>query len=108
MRTLILDVKKHSISTRLRDDQADARSIKPKQQIQYSSPPKSMKLKLVYNEQTSQVRIFYGFAGAEAITEIPDSKAGIYFAEPLTESTTIFLLFSSGSMELDHFQIEPR
>ena len=107
VRTLILDVKKHSISTRLRDEKADARSIKPEQQIQYSSPPKSLKLKLVYNEQTSQVRIFYGFGRAEATTEIPDSKAGIYFAEPLTESTTIFLLFSSGSMDLDHFQIKP-
>jgi len=39
--------------------------------------------------------------------ELPVSKAGLYYSRPLSETTTVFLMFSSGSMDIDHFQIKP-
>jgi len=107
VRTLIVDIARHHIGARLSDDKAPPLSIEPEQQVRYSSAPNSFTMKLIYNEATKRVRVFYGFDGAQATTEIPESKAGIYFGEPLTESSTVFLLFSSGSMDLDHFHIKP-
>ena len=121
VRTLLLHVKKHEIALVLKDKQAEPpQPVVPVPRIRYEVPPKSLKLKLLYNQKSRQVRVFYGFDGADPVAEIPESKvglpprlptrvgaAGVYFGEPLTESAAIFLLFSSGSMELDNFEIEP-
>jgi hypothetical protein len=50
---------------------------------------------------------FYSLNGAELITEIPLSKAGLYFGKPLTESTTIYILMSNGRFDINHFEITP-
>ena len=108
VRTLLLHIKKYEIALELKDKLADVASRSDTTgRIRYEVPPKSLKLKLAYNENTRQVRIFYAFDGADPVVEIPESKAGIYFGGPLTESAAIFLLFSSGSMDIDHFEIEP-
>ncbi|MHC4645914.1 MAG: SUMF1/EgtB/PvdO family nonheme iron enzyme [Planctomycetota bacterium] len=108
VRTLLLHIKKFGISLDLKDSlDKSGQETDAGRQIRYETPPKSFKLKLTYNEKTRQVRIFYGFDGADPAVEIPESKAGIYFAEPLTESAAIFLLFSSGSMDIDRFEIKP-
>jgi hypothetical protein len=107
-RTLLLHIRKYETALELKDKQAKpAAPSVPVQRIRYQVPPRSLKLKLLYNQKTRQVRIFYGFDGAEPAAEIPESKAGVYFGESLTESAAIFLLFSSGSMDIDHFEIEP-
>jgi len=109
VRTLLLHIKKYEIALELKDKLAPVLAFARKHggRIRYEVPPKSLKLKLAYNENTRQVRIFYAFDGADPAIEIPESKAGIYFGGPLTESAAIFLLFSSGSMDIDHFEIEP-
>jgi len=109
VRTLLLHIKKYEIALELKDKLADPPEAGSDTtgRIRYEVPPKSLKLKLAYNEKTRQVRIFYAFDGADPAIEIPESKAGIYFGGPLTESAAIFLLFSSGSMDIDHFEIKP-
>jgi hypothetical protein len=37
---------------------------------------------------------------------MPQSKAGLYFAKPLTESTVIYLLMTNGSMDIDRYEIK--
>ena len=95
-RTLLLHVKKYEIALELKDKQAKpvAPSV-PVQHIRYQVPPRSVKLKLLYNQKTGRVRIFYSFDGAEPLAELPESKTGVYFGEPLTESAAIYLLFSN-------------
>jgi hypothetical protein len=75
--------------------------------VQYSTPPTSAKLKFTYNENTRRVRISYGLDGAEATTELPPSKAGVYFGRQLSESTAAYIMMSNGSVDLDHFEIKP-
>jgi len=116
VRTLLLHIKKYEIGLELKDKLSDVTSRSSQTpsnrgdttgRIRYEVPPKSVKLKLAYNENTRQVRIFYAFDGGDPAIEIPESKAGIYFGEPLTESAAIYLLFSSGSMDIDHFEVKP-
>jgi hypothetical protein len=75
--------------------------------IPLSKPPTTVKLRLIWNEKTRQWKIFYGLNGDEPTMEIPESKAGLYYESPLTESTSAFFLMSNGSMDIDHFQITP-
>jgi hypothetical protein len=75
--------------------------------VTFEEPPKSFKLKLVYDEKSKRVRSYYGLNGAAATNELPESEAGVYFGEALTESASIFLLYSSGSMDMDRFEVKP-
>ncbi|MHC4476263.1 MAG: SUMF1/EgtB/PvdO family nonheme iron enzyme [Planctomycetota bacterium] len=76
-------------------------------QGRYPQPPKSLKLRLTWSEQSRRLRIFYGLNGAEPTTELPQSQSGIGFGKPFTESTAIYLLMSNGKIDLDHFRIQP-
>ena len=76
--------------------------------IPLSKPPTSAKLKFIWNENARQWRVFYGLNGAEPTTEFLESKAGLYYESPLTESTAAFFLMSNGRMDIDHFEIKPR
>ena len=75
--------------------------------VYYDTPPTSAKLKFVYNENTRQVRIFYGLNGNEATMEISYSKAGIYFGKPLSECNAAYIMFSNGSVDVDHYEVKP-
>ena len=75
--------------------------------VALSSPPTSAKARFVWNEKTRQWKVFYGLNGAEPLTEFPESKAGLYYEGPLTESTAAFFLMSNGRMDIDHFEIKP-
>ncbi|HUT30625.1 MAG TPA: SUMF1/EgtB/PvdO family nonheme iron enzyme [Sedimentisphaerales bacterium] len=75
--------------------------------IRLSEPPRAVKLRFVWNEKTRQWKIFYGLNGDEPTTEVAESKAGIYYESPTSESFSAFLLMSNGQMDIDHFQITP-
>ncbi len=75
--------------------------------VYYDTPPTSAKLKFIYDEKTRQVRIFYGLNGNEATTEISYSKAGIYFGKPLSECNAAYIMFSNGSVDVDHYEVRP-
>jgi formylglycine-generating enzyme required for sulfatase activity len=75
--------------------------------IPLSKPPTSAKLRFIWNEKTKQWRVFYGLNGKEPTTEFPESKAGLYYESPLTESAAAFFLMSNGRMDIDHFEIAP-
>ncbi|MHC4240749.1 MAG: hypothetical protein ACYSUC_13570 [Planctomycetota bacterium] len=59
------------------------------------------------NEESRRIRIWYGINGNDADNELPYSKAGIYTGRPLTESTAVYIMFSNGRVDLDHFEIKP-
>ena len=75
--------------------------------VYYSTPPTSAKLKFTYNEYKKRVRIYYGLNGKAATTELPYSKAGIYFGRELSESTAAYIMLSNGSVDVDYFDIKP-
>ena len=76
-------------------------------EIRYAIPPTSAKLKFTYNEQTKQIRIFYGINGEDAVNEMPPSKKGIFLGKPLSESTAAYIMFSNGQVDIDHFEVKP-
>jgi hypothetical protein len=79
----------------------------PQYYVNYSKPPTEARLRFVYNDKTRQIRVFYGLNGAEPAAELPQSKAGTYFAAPLSESTAVYIMMSNGQVDLDHFEIKP-
>jgi hypothetical protein len=76
-------------------------------QVQYPSPPTAAALKFIWNEDKKRMRIFYGLNGSGPIHEMPQSEAGLHFGRPLTESTTIYILMSNGSIDIDRFEVRP-
>ena len=75
--------------------------------VELSSPPKSIKLKFIYNDLTRRWRMFYGLNGAEPTAEFPGSIEGIQWTEPTSESCAAYVLMSNGSVDLDHFELKP-
>jgi len=107
MRRLHFYVRDDRLSLGLADEEEPAKLNWPRDNVRYSKPPTSAKLKFIYDENRKQVRIFYGLNGDEAATEFPHSKAGIYFGKPLTESTAAYIMMSNGNVDLDYFEIKP-
>ncbi|MHC4388960.1 MAG: exo-alpha-sialidase, partial [Planctomycetota bacterium] len=108
VRTLVLSMGARGLGFGLKDREADkAYEPNSEHKVEFESPPKSAKFRLVYNEDSRRMRVYYGIDGAEPNTETPQSSAGIYFSRPLTESTVVYLLFSNGRMDIDHYKIEP-
>jgi hypothetical protein len=89
---------------RIRENSISGEAFK---RIPLSEPPTSVKLRFVWNEKNRQWRVFYGLDGNEPTTEFPESKAGLFYKSPLTESTAACFLMSNGSIDIDHFAIEP-
>ncbi|MHC4478637.1 MAG: SUMF1/EgtB/PvdO family nonheme iron enzyme [Planctomycetota bacterium] len=108
MRRLHFYIRDDRIDLGLADEEDQAPFPRGDFQIKYETPPTSAKLKFTYNEETQQVRIFYGLNGAEATTELGYTKAGLYFGRQLSESTAVYIMFSNGRVDLDHFEIKPR
>jgi len=79
----------------------------PQYNVKYSKPPTAAQLKFIYNQKTRRLRVFYGLNGAKATTELPQSKVGVYFAEPLSECTAAYIMMSNGNVDLDYFEIKP-
>jgi hypothetical protein len=108
VRTLILYLKSDRIGLDLKDKEADEPFERnADDDVRYSAAPKSAKLKVAYDEKSRRIRVFYGLDGAEATTELPASKAGAHFSKPLTESTAVYLLMTSASVDLDHYEVKP-
>jgi hypothetical protein len=108
VRTLILYLTAGRIGVGINDKQTDSPFKKnPDHEPRFAAPPTSAKLKLTYDENTRQIRAFYGLDGDDTTTELPQSKAGLFFAKPLTESTAIYLLTTTAAVDIDHYQIKP-
>ncbi|HUW20050.1 MAG TPA: SUMF1/EgtB/PvdO family nonheme iron enzyme [Sedimentisphaerales bacterium] len=96
---IALEIKDEQTSSPLKFDRQN--------QVRYSTPPTSAKARLTWNENTRQWRIFYGLNGQEPTIEMPQSKAGIYFGKPLSETTAVYLVVDHGSADFDYFEIKP-
>jgi hypothetical protein len=113
-RVLHFALKQNAILLDYNDLEPDEKSAKPERPgewlhkglVKLDSPPKSAKVRLIWNEDKKTMRVFYGINGAEPTEELPFDKKGVYFGRPLTESTSVYLLMSNGTMELDHFEIK--
>jgi len=81
--------------------------LPPDKPVKFDKCPKMIKARFIYNEKTRRCRVFYGFNGQEPVIEMPRSKAGLYFAEPFSESNAAYILMSNGSIDVDHFEIKP-
>jgi hypothetical protein len=117
-RVLAFSIKEDQIKLEVRDTQpatpmpgaryrGDRGWIFENEQARLSAVPTSARLRFVWNEPKRQWRIFCGLDGAEPTVELPQSKSGIQFGQPFTESTAIYILMSNGQIDLDHFEIEP-
>jgi len=73
----------------------------------YPCLPESAKLKIIRNDEEGRWRIYYGINGEEAVNEIPSSKKGLFYDEPMSESSAVFLLPKSCKVDVDHFEIKP-
>ncbi|MHC4756044.1 MAG: SUMF1/EgtB/PvdO family nonheme iron enzyme [Planctomycetota bacterium] len=108
VRSVVLSMNAHGLGFTLKDLEADkAYEPDPDHKVEFKSAPKSAKFRIVYDENARRMRYYYGIDGAEANTETPQSSAGIYLSQPLTESTVVYLLFTDGKIELDHYQVKP-
>jgi formylglycine-generating enzyme required for sulfatase activity len=114
-RTLVFNITRRGIDLDLNDrtlNAAEAEAGLPKpaagEKSVFASVPQSFNLRLLYDQGTGRIRVFYGVDGEPAAAEPAQSRAGIYFGEPLTESTAVFLMFSAGKMDLDHYVLKPR
>ncbi|MHC4636535.1 MAG: SUMF1/EgtB/PvdO family nonheme iron enzyme [Planctomycetota bacterium] len=76
-------------------------------EVPLASPPKSAKVKFIWNEKTKQLKIFYGLNGDEPVTEFPRSLKGLYLDTPVTECLSAFILMDAGSVDVDHYEIKP-
>ena len=98
------------MSLEIRDADAPRRTGRRKaaaENVTYDQPPTSARVRLIYNERTRQCKVYYGLNGAEPTTELPRSKAGLYYAKPLSETTGLFLLIDQASADIDHVEIKP-
>ena len=75
--------------------------------VRYETPPTAANIRIKYEEESRRIRIWYGINGSAANTELPYSKAGIYTGRPFSESTAMYIMFSNGQVDLDHFEIKP-
>jgi len=75
--------------------------------VRYETVPESAKVKLIWNEDICRMRVFYGLNGKDATTELPRSKAGIYFKKPFSETTGLYLLVDHGSAAFENLEIKP-
>ncbi|MHC4498557.1 MAG: sialidase family protein, partial [Planctomycetota bacterium] len=75
--------------------------------IRLPAPPTAAKLRFIWNQQQRQWRIFYGLNGQDPTTEIPESKTGLYYKTPISESCSAFFLMSNGKVDIDYFEITP-
>jgi len=108
MRRLHFYIRDDRLSLGLQDEEEPVKlHFRREHEVRYTTPPTSAKLRFIYNENTRQLRIFYGLNGEQAATELPHSKAGIYFGRPLSESTVAYIMMSNGRVDLDYFEIKP-
>ena len=106
MRRLHFYIRDDRIDMGLADEEDPVRMRWPGA-VKCDKPPTSAKLRFTYDEKAKQIRIFYGINGAEAVTELPHSKAGIYLGKPYSESTAVYIMMSNGRVDLDRFEIKP-
>ena len=105
---LVFEVREDRLHFAMIDQEKRPRIAEgPEYQVKYSKVPTSAKLKFSYDEPSKRIRIYYGLDGAEATTETPQSKYGIYFGTPLSECTAAHIMMSNGSLDLDHFEVRP-
>jgi formylglycine-generating enzyme required for sulfatase activity len=109
MRRLHFYIRDDRVDMGLADEEDPAPQPRERdiEKVQYTTPPTSAKLKFIYIEDKNQFRIFYGLNGDDAVTEFPWSKLGIFTGKPMTETTAAYIMFSNGSVDVDHWEIKP-
>ncbi|MHC4212737.1 MAG: SUMF1/EgtB/PvdO family nonheme iron enzyme [Planctomycetota bacterium] len=119
-KVLSLSIKEDHIKLEIRDTEppdppmqgsryrGDRGWILENAQARYDTAPTSAKLRFIYTQNNSRWRIYYTFdPDSQASIELPQSKTGLYYGKPFTESTAIGILMSNGQADLDNFKIKP-
>jgi len=105
---VILQIKQSGTSLLFRDlDAIPVINQKYDKQALFEKPPKSMKVKITWNEPRKQWRIFYGLNGDEPVNELPQSRIGLYFTNDIDISNEALIFIRYGSLDVDHFEFGP-
>jgi len=73
-----------------------------------AAAPQAAKVRLLWDEPTRRLRVFYGVDGEDAVHPIPGMEEGVEFGKPLSETTALSLAFEHASGALEHCEILPR
>jgi hypothetical protein len=73
-------------------------------QAVFKKPPKSLKIKMNWQEAKKTWQVFYGVDGDEPTREIPESIKGLYFTKDLDPTVEMLLFVRNGSVDVDHFE----
>ena len=76
-----------------------------KTQVPLEKAPVSARVRLVWRAVERRMRIFYGLDGEPATRELPQSERGIHFGKSFGESTTLYVVTSNGTMDVDHVAV---
>jgi hypothetical protein len=106
-RTWFLVVTQDQVGLYFKDQLAREQAGPGGKPVTFTKMPESLRAKFVWSEKTKRCRVFYGFNGAEPVTEMPRSEAGLYMAEPFSESNAAYVLLSDATAGIDHFEIRP-
>ena len=107
-RTVFMTMNSKGISLMVKDNESEpAFRNNYTDQASFSSPPKSAKIRFVWNAKGRRYRVFYGINSNEAVTELPSSVEGVYLGSEFTESTSLYILVSNGVVEVDRCEIKP-
>jgi pimeloyl-ACP methyl ester carboxylesterase len=105
---VILQTRRKGMSLIFRDlDAAPVINQKYVDQAVFERPPRSLQVKITWDERKKQWRIFYGVDGNEPEIEIPQSKKGLFFTNDIDVSNEILMFVERGSAEVDHFEFGP-
>ena len=74
--------------------------------VAYDAPPKSAKVRLVWNEGTRELRLFYGLDGAPPTT--PATQKPFVYGKPFSESTAFYVIVEHGHMVIEDVKIRAR
>jgi hypothetical protein len=107
-RTVFMTMNSKDISLMVKDNESVPRVRNTySDQASFSSPPKSAKIRLLWNAEDRRYRAFYGINSNEPETELPVSIEGIHLDSEFTESASLYILVSNGVVEVDHCEIKP-
>jgi pimeloyl-ACP methyl ester carboxylesterase len=101
---VILQIRREGVSLIFRDlDSTPAVNQRYDEQTVFETRPRSLKVRITWDEPEKQWRIFYGVDN-EPETEIPASRKGLFFTDDIDASNEALIFIQRGSVDVDHFE----
>jgi len=102
---VIIQIKPKNMTLIFRDLESEpAINEKYTNQAVFEKPPKSLKVKINWQENKKKWHILYGVDGDEPTIEIPQSEKGLYFTKDIDPTTEALIFIRNGLADIDHFE----